>query len=201
MALPDLETVQTALKPLEALIISAYRRAWEDWRNASLTHWRPRGRANYVWEQAAHYAVTDAAAMANVVTILKNESYHFLVDGAVSFRLKKADQAGFTSNYPTQEAMTFHDPQLPLSGVPAEHRVEVVYALNASETDIKEILVVARDGDAIAWSYSIVGNDMIIALPTMPSPDHPTDQGVRTGLVRAKGRDKQHDSTGETGEA
>lgn len=199
MALPHIETVQMAIKPLEPMITRAYMRAWKDWRDAGLMHWRKRGRANFVWEQAAHYVAVDLADVPGVTIIVRHESYHFLVNDVVSFRLKKADQSGFTSNYPTQEAMAFHDPQLPLEGVPVEQRVEVVYSLDSLETDISDILVVARDGETIAWSYSLLGDEAVTALPIKASIDGSDDQAERTGLVRAKGRDAQQDTTGEAG--
>lgn len=203
MATPDLDTVHSTLKPLESVLVGALQRAWRDWRSAELTHWRRRGRANYVWEQAVHYAVLDVRYNPEVRVVVKNESYHFLVGDVVSFRLKKADGAGYTRNYPTQEALAFHDPQLPLSGIPAEQRVEVTYCLNEPETDINDIQVVARVEDSVAWSYSIFGRDSVASLSTTQATERPKANNtmVSTGLVRPKGQQKiGPDSAGDSGE-
>lgn len=201
MSLPDLETVQNALAPLETALRDAFRRAWKDWRNAPYAgHWRKRGRANFVWEQAVHYAATAISQMPQVKIIPKDESFHFLVDGIVAFRMKKADSAGFTSNYPTQQAMTFHHPQVPLTGVPAAHRVEVTYALNKIETDISDITVVARDGDRVEWTYSLLRGDSVASLPSNLPKNPPAVNSGSTGLVRPKGQKKKQDEAGNAGE-
>lgn len=202
MTTPDIEIVQATLIPLEAALTRALTTAWQDWQASGLDHWLKRGRANYVWEQAVHYAALELAELPSVSVIVKNESYHFLVDGRVAFRLKKADSAGFTRNYPTQEALAFHDPQLPLTGVPAEQRVEVTYTLNATETDLHDIVVVARDGDKIAWSYSLLRNDSVGSLPVIQPtpPTRPAEVAKPTGLVRSKVRENNTRKAGDPGE-
>lgn len=202
MSAPKLETVQSALNPLHPILTRSFTRAWKDWQSAKLTHWRKRGRSNYVWEQAAHYAVTAVGEMPGVTVIIKNESYHFLVDGTIAFRLKKADSSGFTRNYPTQEALAFHDPQLPLTGVPAEQRVEVTYVLNTTETDISDVVVVARNGDQIAWTYSLLQSNSVASLPSGQSTQStPTSNAAApTGLVRPKGMKKDQGQAGGAGE-
>ncbi|MCR1803925.1 hypothetical protein NTC87_01755 [Stenotrophomonas geniculata] len=203
MTTPEIEVVQAALAPLEPVLTRAFTNAWADWQSADLSHWRRRGRANYIWEQAAHYAATELDPMPSVSVLLKNESYHFLVDDQVSFRLKKSDSTGFTRNYPTQEALAFHDPQLPLTGIPAQHRVEVTYQLNEAETDLNDIVVVARDGEKILWTYSMLRDNSVTSLPTtQAAPQVEPDMARPTGLVRVKGA-KTHndDKAGDAGES
>lgn len=202
MAIADLETVQAALSRVAPILIRSYIRAWADWQKAGYQHWRARGRANFVWEQAVHYAVLGLTDVPGVTVVLHNESYHFLVNGTISFRLKKADSSGYTSNYPTQEALAFHDPQMPLTGIPADQRVEVTYSLNRTQTDLSDIAVVAREGDAIAWSYSLLLSNSVASLPSSSAPANPSssDETGRTGLVRRKGQDNKTDDTGEAGE-
>jgi len=200
MPLPDLETVRAALASLESILTNAYLQAWRDWQAAGLTHWRKRGRANYVWEQATHHALLNVSQRPDVTVIVKNESYHFLVDEAVSFRMKKADNSGFTSNYPTQEALAFHDSQQPLTGIPAAQRVEVTYTLNKAETDISDIVVVAREGDNISWSYSLMGIDAVAALPGGTGKSTSAEDMGSTGLVRSKSHKNKQNHAGDAGE-
>ncbi|OOG49282.1 hypothetical protein B0E52_01530 [Rhodanobacter sp. C06] len=200
MATADIETVQSTLSPLAPILIRSYIRAWEDWKSAGYLHWRPRGRANFVWEQAAHYTALGLAEVPGVTVVLHNESYHFLVNDTVSFRLKKADSSGFTSNYPTQEALAFHDPQMPLTGVPAAQRVEVTYSLNRTQTDLRDIAVVAREGDTIAWTYSLLLDNSVASLPAASaSTPAPSESTGRTGLVRRKGQNDKTDEAGDAG--
>lgn len=201
MSLPDIQTVQLALAPLESALTGAFMNAWKDWRNAPYAgHWRKRGRANFVWEQAVHYAATAVSQMPDVKVVPKDESLHFLVNDKVAFRMKKADSAGFTSNYPTQEAMTFHDPQLSLTGVSAAHRVEVTYALNQTGTDISDISVVARNGRRIEWTYSLLRGDAVASLPTNQAKSPPIKDSDSTGLVRPKGQKNAQNEAGSSGE-
>jgi hypothetical protein len=202
MANADLETVQTALAPVAPILIRSYIRAWSDWQKAGYQHWRARGRANFLWEQAVHYAVLGLTDIPGVTIKLHNESYHFLINGTIAFRLKKADSEGYTRNYPTQEALAFHDPQLPLTGIPAAKRVEVTYSLNRTQTDLSDIAVVSREGDVIAWSYSLLLTNSVASLPSSSAPAKPSssDETGRTGLVRRKGQDNKTDDTGEAGE-
>lgn len=202
MANADLETVQTALAPVAPILIRSYIRAWADWQKAGYQHWRARGRANFVWEQAVHYAVLALTDVPGVTIKLHNESYHFLINDTIAFRLKKADNEGYTRNYPTTEALAFHDPQMPLTGVPAAQRVEVTYSLNRTQTDLSDIAVVSREGDAIAWSYSLLLTDSVASMPSSSTLAKPSssDEAGRTGMVRRKGQDNKTDDTGEAGE-
>lgn len=203
MAKPNIEIVKTSLQRIEPQLRTAITAGWEDWRRANLGHWRRRGRANYVWEQMAHYAAVSLEGVDGVSVVVRHESYHFLVDGKVAFRLKKSDGVGITKNYPTQEAIAFHDPQLPLTGIPAQQRVEVTYCLNNNETDIADILVVGREGETVLWTYSLIDNDSVSSLPaTQPDvPSQPMPAVKRTGLVRVKGSKINDDKAGESGES
>ncbi len=201
MSLPDLKTVQLALTPLEPALTDAFIRAWKDWRNAPYAgHWHKRGRANFVWEQAVHYAAATISEMPGVKIVPKDNSFHFLVNGKVAFRMKKADSAGFTSNYPTQEALSFHDPQLPLTGIAAAQRVEVTYVLDKTETNISDVSVVARDGNRIEWTYSILNSESVVSLPSNQPKTAPTKDSSSTGLVSPKGQKKKQDEAGSDGE-
>jgi hypothetical protein len=201
MPLPDLKTVQLALAPLEPALTDAFMRAWKDWRSAPYAgHWHKRGRANFVWEQAVHYAATTISEMPGVKIVPKDHSFHFLVNGQVAFRMKKADSTGFTSNYPTQEALAFHDPQLPLTGIEAAQRVEVTYVLDKTETKISDISVVARDGNRIEWTYSILNSESIASLPSNQQKSLPAKDSSSTGLVSPKGRKKNQDEGASEGE-
>lgn len=203
MAKPDIEIVRSSLQRIEPQLRTAITTGWEDWRRANLGHWRRRGRANYVWEQMAHHAAVSLEGVPGVSVVVRHESYHFLVDGSVAFRLKKSDGGGITKNYPTQEALAFHDPQLPLTGIPAQQRVEVTYCLNDNETDIADILVVGREGETILWTYSLIDNDSVSSLPAAQpdAPLQPVPTVKPTGLVRVKGSNINDDKAGEPGES
>ena len=108
----------------------------------------------------------------------------FLIRDTVLFRFKKADGTGRSSNVTTQLALAFHDHDQDLFGLPEVQRVEVVYKLNRLETQIVDICVVARNGDQIAWEYSLLGaGEATVPLPMPePKPERPV-----AAIVKLKG--------------
>lgn len=183
MSTPRLEDIQPIIDPLKEQIVRIMRSAWQDWLKSSYSgKWRcKRSRANFVWEQIidrAHQAFSSHPA----VHILQgHETYQFLIEDRVLFRFKKGDEQGLTANIPTQHAMAFHDHEVDLFGLPSIQRVDIVYRLNRLETDIMDFLVVARNGDDLMWSYSLIDQqDSIVTLPPTPTspPDSPQPRTV-----------------------
>ena len=186
MLIPNEATLRPILGEIQDQIVSAIHEAWGDWLASDhIGVWRcKRSRANFVWEQIIvrfQSALLDHDA---VHVIDGNETMKFLVRDEVLFRFKKADVAGRSSNVATQLALAFHDHEQDLFGLPDVQRVEVVYKLNRLETQIEDVCVVARNGDLIAWEYSLLDTgEAVVPLP-MPEP-----QPVRTAanIVKLKG--------------
>ncbi|MFN3634783.1 MAG: hypothetical protein ACK4UZ_03515 [Rhizobium rhizophilum] len=110
-----------------------------------------------------------------------NETMKFLVRNEVLFRFKKADATGRTSNVATQLALAFHDHEQDLFGLPEVQRVEVVYKLNRLETQVEDVCVVARNGDSVAWEYSLLdASEAVVPLPmSEPQPERPAAKIVK----------------------
>jgi hypothetical protein len=186
MPIPNEATVRPILDEVRDRIVSAIQEAWDDWTESDYKGvWRcKRSRANFVWEQIidrAHGALLDHDA---VHVIDGNETMKFLVRDTVLFRFKKADETGRSSNVATQLALAFHDHEQSLFDLPEVQRVEVVYKLNRLETQIDDICVVARNGDLIAWEYSLLeAGEAVIPLPMPePKPERPA-----AAIVKLKG--------------
>lgn len=162
--------------------------AWDDWcRSPRVSVWRcKRSRANFVWEQIierSHLAFAEEPA----VRILDgDQTFRFLVDEHVLFRFKKGDDSGLSANVPTQLAIAFHDHQQSLFGLPQVHRVEVVYQLNRLETEIADVIVVARSGNAVAWTYSLLdAGEAQVPVPTLTTREELTPKPA-TQMVRPR---------------
>jgi hypothetical protein len=186
MPIPSKSTVRPILDEIRDQIVTAIQGAWDDWLASHYNGvWRfKRSRANFVFEQIidrAHASLLDHDA---VHVIDAHETKKFLVRNTVLFRFKKADEAGRSSNVATQLALAFHDHEEDLFGLPEVQRVEVVYKLNRLETQIDEICVVARDGDQIAWEYSLLdaGEDAVPLPMPEPKPERPA-----AAIVKLKG--------------
>lgn len=186
MSIPVEDTVRPILNEIRDQVASAIREAWDDWLASDFNGvWRcKRSRANFVWEQIierANNALIDHDA---VHVIEGHETMKFLIRDTVLFRFKKADGTGRSSNVATQLALAFHDHEQDLFGLPEVQRVEVVYKLNRLETQIDDICVVARNGDQIAWEYSLLGaGEAAVPLPIPePKPERPA-----AAIVKLKG--------------
>lgn len=186
MPVPPQEEVRSAFDPIREPIVEAVLGGWKDWRASPQSGiWRcKRSRANFVWEQIIDRAHIAFDSVARVRIVDGQETFKFLVDDRVLFRFKKGDEAGLSANVPTQIAMAFHDHEQNLFGLPEVHRVDVVYQLNQLETDIADILVVARDGERVAWTYSLLDyGEGVVPLPPAQPPE-PTKPAVR--LIRPR---------------
>lgn len=195
MPVPPKEAIQPILDNLREPIVAAVLGAWDDWiASPYLGVWRcKRNRANFVWEQIidrAHFAFAEEPG---VQIIDGQETFKFLVEGSVLFRFKKGDDAGVTANIPTQIALAFHDHEQNLFGLPEVYRIEVVYQLNMLETEVVDVLVVARDGNAIAWSYSLLDSgEGVVPLP-MPAPSEEPPAKLAVRLVRRRDESETRD--------
>lgn len=88
--------------------------------------------------------------------IERDETIRLLVGRSLVVRLKKMDQRGYTRAIPTQATMAFTN-EVPLpwanGDLPDIHTVDFGYVLNELETKIDTILVAARYGESVVWSY------------------------------------------------
>lgn len=196
MSFPSQTTVRPILDEIRDEIVSAILQAWDDWLASDyIGIWRcKRSRANFVWEQIIDRAQIALIGHDAVHMIDGNETMKFLVQGEVLFRFKKADVTGRTSNVATQRALAFHDHEQDLFGLPEIQRVEVVYKLNRLETQVDDVCVVARDGNLVAWEYSLLEADE--AVVPLPMPDPQPERPI-AAIVRLKGaagnRNKRQD--------
>lgn len=186
MPFPTQEAVRPILDEVRSEVVAVVRGAWDDWMDSKYVGaWRcKRSRANFVWEQMMERAHRAFADVGSVHIIEGIETMKFLVRDEILFRFKKADESGRTSNVATQLALDFHDHDKDLFGLPAVQRVEVVYKLNRLETALQDICVVARDCDRIAWEYSLLdAEDVVAPLPlSTPAPERPA-----AGIVKIRG--------------
>ncbi|SEO89301.1 hypothetical protein SAMN04490248_11546 [Salinihabitans flavidus] len=186
MPIPSEATVRPILDDIREQVVSAIQEAWKDWLASDFNGvWRcKRSRANFVWEQIIERANKALLEHDAVHMIHGQETIKFLVRDTVLFRFKKADEMGRSSNVATQLALAFHDHGQDLFDLPEVQRVEVVYKLNRLETQLEDICVVARNGDQIAWEYSLLdAGEAAVPLPMpAPKPERPA-----TAIVKLKG--------------
>lgn len=195
MPIPNQAIVKPIIDEISDLIVAIIHESWDDWMASDFAGvWRyKRSRANFVWEQIIGKAHAELMDLEGVHIIDGTETLKFLINDQVLFRFKKANDAGRTANVATQMALAFHDHEQDLLGLPEVQRVEVVYKLNKLETAVSDICVVARDGDQVAWEYSLLdAADVVVPLPMpKPEPARPTAKIVK--LKGASDERKQRD--------
>jgi hypothetical protein len=69
-------------------------------------------------------------------------------------QFKKIDGSGRTSNVPTAAALAW-ETQLHLPGIPPAMRLTLGYRLDKASTEVVEVSLIARDGDAIIWRENV----------------------------------------------
>lgn len=157
--------IKGLLEPYHDVLGQIPLRAWEEWKESTefIRSEHGRTRASVVWERMVAHGRNyfDSDPDWSIITHFGTVS--FILKEKILLRFKKANNAGISSNYPTQLALAYHDlDQMGLFGMPQLHRIEIVYIINALETKIDDVRVVARNGDTVTWSYSIMPQADII---------------------------------------
>jgi hypothetical protein len=116
-----------ALRFGSAAVIADADSGW--WRHKST-------RRHIFWENAVNKLVELVEGDRGCVTIRHFDTVSSIFDDTVLVRLKKADMALRSSNYPTDQALLFHEHQKDLFGFAGHQRVEAVYIPNRFDTGI-----------------------------------------------------------------
>ena len=152
----------------------------------SATFRRKGSRRSLFWEFAVDKLIELTADDPGGRIIQHFDTVSFVFDELVMVRLKKADMALYTSNYPTHQAELFHDAQADLFGYEGAQRVEAVYVPNRFDTGIDWTGIVARDRGSILWRSELVAPTAPSVVP-MPTPVQP----LAADLVKIKAHLKE----------
>jgi hypothetical protein len=113
----------------------------------------------------------------DVRTMESHETIRLLVGRTLVVRLKKMDGRGFARAIPTQTTLALTNaldaPLFDLSEVPPIFNVDMGYVLNELETKIDHVLVAARMGEAVIWSYEADRGATAAASTISPAPAVP----------------------------
>lgn len=197
MILTDERAVRAALAKYEPALFQAVHKGWKDWQGS--THNRPliftaRSRACLVYDYIVQRAIAAFDGDPAVRIILRDETARFIFTDKVVLRFKKANGNGLGANIRTQATLSFVEQQQELPGLSHVQKVEVVYVLNALQTQVVEVLVTARDGDVRLWHYALAPDTTAEIIP-LPTPVIPTTE--RGARIKVRGAtDEQNSKTG-----
>lgn len=198
MPTPQIVDVQALLQPHEATICRVVTNAFDRWMaNPERAELFRRTRACLIHNYMMNAAPGAFDGERRIHIIPGQETFYFLVEDRLLFRLKRADQRGNSSNVETQASLAYIEPDAPLIELPDVARVDIVYVVNPLQTKIQDVLVVARDGDSQLFSYSILNrvadSAPIVTLPVEPKPPADRDKVVRLPTAAERKRKREDD--------
>ena len=158
----------------EAQLASAFAEAWKDVRKdlARYSIW-PRTRANMMFERLAVRLQEALIDDPGVRFEFANETVRITFDDTIVARVKKADSRGLGHNVQTETNDLFCGQADMFPGFEPLDKVEIVYVLSMYGTEIKRIMVQARDGEVRLWAYKIDDTAIGTAAPVHPLPPRP----------------------------
>lgn len=181
-----MEEVKAALSPYHVRIKQVVIEGYDEWRRVAAfratSGYSPvlysRTVANYVFDAIARNAQTVFGREKAVRIRQETQTIKFIFAGKVIVRFKKGDEDHLGKNILTQAILDYLDPQQTLPGFPPEAaKVEIVWTANEIGTAVEDVVVVARDGNTLLWSYRIdddageAGGVSVLPFPDGPTPD------------------------------
>lgn len=183
------------LSPYTDRILNVFDLAWNDWlkrikENPSCCK---RGRSNFIWDQIIHHAKNEFGFEPDhkfaIFPYNNSQTYNFIVEQQLVFRIKKGKNTRKSSNIPTNMSKGFHDPNESLPEIGLLPRIEIQYELDKLESSIIDIVAVARNRNLVAWETSLKyrGNDELPIFPAIPvNPKSPSPITVSSVKKRVK---------------
>jgi hypothetical protein len=172
----DEDDVRAIITPTrEAKIYRAFHAAWDDYiQDRSRYKIWPRTRANMVFERIAVRLQEQFLDDPGMYFDFANETVKITIDQKLLARCKKANSKGLGQNIPTQANDLFCEQDMFAAVAPLD-KIEIVYVVNMLSTEIRRILIQARDGDVRLWSYEIDDTALasvapVISIPTPATP-------------------------------
>ena len=196
---PSEPDVRNLLRPYEPALCAILTSAWR--QVAGLP-----GRATFdfkrtvatLMHQLIMNGVRSEFADSKDVRLLEgHETIRLLVERQLVIRLKKMDRRGHTRAAPTQATLAFTN-ELPLpfasADLPDVHTIDFGYVLNELETKIDAILVAARAGESVLWSYEPDDEaDANVAATIRPTSSPPSSRPSATIIKLPVGRGDRKD--------
>ncbi len=177
------------IKPIQADINSIILGSWRKIHESNLS-FQSRSRACLMWDEILASAKLRWCDSDFIYDIQEsNQTAHYWLNENVFFRFKKSDENGYTSNYPTQQAMEFHNPQSDMFSL--ANKLEVTYVLNKEETEIIEINVVYRNNNKVDFMLPIFMDDKnIVKMPAQEILSY--NNQVQTYIAKLKNKDNKN---------
>lgn len=189
---------QATLQPYFSVIRRVVDGAWQDWLDnplaAQMQH--KRVRAMCVWNQFIARSRREFAGNADTQVTTLKEWEGLLFHDSVFMRFKKGSRELLSRNYPTSLALAYNDQKQDLfKGV---SRLELIYVLDPSETEVDRICIVQRHRNQIVWWLDVKGAADDAAQNILPFPPvEPNGLPVAERVLKSKRRQERDDGRDE----
>ena len=196
MARLSRDEVRNYLEPFHSRILGVVKQAFADWRaladfkaqNGLPAALYSRTTSNEVFDFIASRAMVEFRTDPSVTVRPEAQTFKLIFKGIVGGRYKRGDEDDLGQNIPTAAALALEHADGELPGFPPETAwVEFIWQANELLTRLDYVLVVARDGDTILWSYEIEdvagaggGGVTPFSPPITPAPQPPKDDKLIT---------------------
>jgi hypothetical protein len=155
--------------------------------------WRRKSTRRHVcWENAVNKLIELAADDRDCVVVRHHDTVSFIFEDTVLVRLKKADVALRTSNYPADLAQLFHEHREDLFGFTGHQRVEAVYIPNRFDTGVVWAGIVAREKKVHLWNFELT-EPVVVPVTMLPAPVTPPTETLARLKPQAKDDKKKND--------
>jgi hypothetical protein len=156
--------------------------------------WRRKStRRAIFWENAVNKLIELTADDPDLAVVRHHDTVSFVFDDAVLVRLKKADLALRTSNFPTPQAQLFHEHRVDLFGYDGLQRVEAVYIPNRFETGVVWSGIVAREKKIHLWHFELTEP---VVVPVTPMPQFAQPPAASLARLRNEVKDRKREDGG-----
>lgn len=159
--------------------------------------WRRKSTRRHIfWENAVNKLIELTADDRDCVVVPHHDTVSFIFEDAVLVRLKKANMALRSSNFPTAMAQLFHEHRSDLFGHRGLQRVEAVYIPNRFDTGIVWAGIVARAKKVHLWHFELT-EPVVVPVTSLPQPVHPPASSLARLKNHAKDEKKNENKNGE----
>lgn len=201
MPLPLEEHVRQVLLENErgTHIFDAVRSGWKAFQdNYPQRHlWRRKSSSRHmVWEEVVGRLAAFTAKDDGITLVEHKDTVSLIVDDEVLLRLKHANTALITQNYPTDEAQAFDDHDLDLYGFEGLQRVNLCYVVDQFERELIWIGIKASLNGKFLWKIELDGAgavDAPIQLPFVEPEQNTAKLAKLKGKSVEKGGKKKND--------
>lgn len=175
MSLINKEEAHSVCQPYFNTLTSVFDSVWKNWIQNDIARRQvdKRVRSAFLRNDALFFLKDriESTELEGIKYVKMPYQVGFLIQGRYFIRIKKGDKSLRSSNYPTQRALDFHNPELDMFG--GLIRLELLYILSDDGVGIDKIVLTQRNGKYVAWAIDLTDEnlyDMPVSEPELNIP-------------------------------